>query len=184
MFVFFFWLRGMWSLGSPTREGTHTVCIGRPSLNQGTTREVLIFDIDFYIVEQGETCYTIICSLFCYKYTQNVRIFCLPLTEVVRSFKRLPLCASLYPLSQCPRDHINQSRPPGTPGVLSGGNFRLQASLLGPSLCPCSHSPETPSCERLTPIAMFSHEPRGCRGKPERLVPEAVRKGARHRERR
>ena len=67
--------------------------------------------------------YTIICSLFCYKYTQNVRIFCLPLTGVVRSFRRLPLCMSSRGLSQCPCDHINRSRPPGSPGILSGGNF-------------------------------------------------------------
>ena len=65
----------MRSLSSPTRERTHTLCIGRPSLNHGTTREVLIFDIDFYIVEQGKKCYTIICSLFCYKYTQMLEFF-------------------------------------------------------------------------------------------------------------
>nr|CAI9699544.1 unnamed protein product [Rangifer tarandus platyrhynchus] len=76
---------------------------------------------------------------------------------VARSFKRLPLCTSSYRLSQCPRDHISQSRPPETLGILSGGKSRLCVSLSGPSLCPCPHSPETPSCERLTPVAMLSH---------------------------
>ena len=39
--LWFFWLRGMWDPSSPTRDWTCTPCIGRWSLNHGTTREVL-----------------------------------------------------------------------------------------------------------------------------------------------
>ena len=39
-YVLAFWLRGMWDLSSPTRDRTHTPCIGRQSLNHRTTREV------------------------------------------------------------------------------------------------------------------------------------------------
>ena len=38
----FFWLQGMWDLSSPTRDRTHTPCIGRQSLNHWTAREVSI----------------------------------------------------------------------------------------------------------------------------------------------
>ena len=33
------WLQGVWDLSCPTRDGTHTLCIGRLSLNHWTTRE-------------------------------------------------------------------------------------------------------------------------------------------------
>ena len=36
-----FWPRGMWDLSSLTRDGTHTRCVGRQSLNHWTTNEVL-----------------------------------------------------------------------------------------------------------------------------------------------
>ena len=35
-----FWPRGMWGLGSLTRDRTHNPCIGRHSLNHWTAREV------------------------------------------------------------------------------------------------------------------------------------------------
>ena len=54
----------MRSLSSPTRERTHTLCIGRPGLNHGTIREVLIFDIDLYIVEQGKKNATLLYAPF------------------------------------------------------------------------------------------------------------------------
>ena len=38
-----FWLQGMWNLSSPTRDQTHISYIGRWSLNQWTTKEVLFF---------------------------------------------------------------------------------------------------------------------------------------------
>ena len=38
--VLVFWPRGMWDLSSPTRDQTHTPCIGRRSLNHWTAREV------------------------------------------------------------------------------------------------------------------------------------------------
>ena len=34
------WPRGMWDFSSPTRDQTHTPCIGRRSLNHWTPREV------------------------------------------------------------------------------------------------------------------------------------------------
>ena len=39
-FCLVFWPRGMWDLSSPTRDQTHTSCIGRQSLNHWTAREV------------------------------------------------------------------------------------------------------------------------------------------------
>ena len=47
-YVLFFWLRGMWDFISPTRDGTHTPCIGRQKsspLDQ-TARGVPIYTID------------------------------------------------------------------------------------------------------------------------------------------
>ena len=35
-----FWPRGMWDLSSPTRDRTHTSCIGRRSPNHCATKEV------------------------------------------------------------------------------------------------------------------------------------------------
>lgn len=45
-------------------ENTHRLHWKAKSFNQGTTKEVLIFDIDFYIVEQGETCYILLYAPF------------------------------------------------------------------------------------------------------------------------
>ena len=39
-YVLVSWLWGMWDLRSPIRDQTHTLCIGRWSLNHWTTREV------------------------------------------------------------------------------------------------------------------------------------------------
>ena len=39
-FCFGFWPQGMWDISSPTRDQTHTPCIGRQSLNHWTAREV------------------------------------------------------------------------------------------------------------------------------------------------
>ena len=50
-FIFLFlWPRGMWDLSSPTRNQTHTLFIGRQSLNDWTDREVprLFSFIDYY----------------------------------------------------------------------------------------------------------------------------------------
>ena len=38
--AFFFFFFGVWNLSSLTRDQTHTLCIGRWSLNPWTTREV------------------------------------------------------------------------------------------------------------------------------------------------
>ena len=48
-FALVFWPRGMWDLSSPTRDWTHTPCIGRWSLNHWTVREVpnLLFKTQF-----------------------------------------------------------------------------------------------------------------------------------------
>ena len=40
-YILVFWPGGMWNFSSPTRDWTHTPCIGRGSLNHWTTREVL-----------------------------------------------------------------------------------------------------------------------------------------------
>ena len=39
-YVLVFWPRGMWDLGSPTRDQTRIWCIGRQSLDHCTAREV------------------------------------------------------------------------------------------------------------------------------------------------
>ena len=39
-YVLVFWREGMWDLSSPTRDQTCTLCLGRPSFNHWTTREV------------------------------------------------------------------------------------------------------------------------------------------------
>ena len=39
-YLLVFWLRGMWDLGSLTRDRTRTPCIGRRSLNHWTTKKV------------------------------------------------------------------------------------------------------------------------------------------------
>ena len=39
-YVLVFWPEGMWDLSSPTRDQTCTLCLGRPSFNRWTTREV------------------------------------------------------------------------------------------------------------------------------------------------
>ena len=38
-YVLALWPRGMWDLSSPTRDRTHTPCIGRRSLNHWATRK-------------------------------------------------------------------------------------------------------------------------------------------------
>ena len=43
--VLVFWLQSMWDLSSQTKDGTHTLCIGRWSLNQWTPREVPTWNI-------------------------------------------------------------------------------------------------------------------------------------------
>ena len=40
-FFFFFWLRDMWDLSSPTRVRTHTPAVEVWSLNHWTAKEVL-----------------------------------------------------------------------------------------------------------------------------------------------
>ena len=49
-YVLFFWPQGVWDLSPPTRDRTHTPCIGRRSLNHWTAREVpsLIFKEKFF----------------------------------------------------------------------------------------------------------------------------------------
>ena len=45
-----FWLQGMWDLSSLNRDRTGTPCIGKPSLNHWTAREVpgVSFNVVFY----------------------------------------------------------------------------------------------------------------------------------------
>ena len=51
LFCFGFCLWGMWDLSCPTRDQTHTLCIGGQSLNHWTTREVSYFLlIIFYFI--------------------------------------------------------------------------------------------------------------------------------------
>ena len=40
LYILVFWLWYMWDLSSPTRDQTHTPCIGRRSLNHWTIREI------------------------------------------------------------------------------------------------------------------------------------------------
>ena len=39
--ILFFWPQGMWDPSSPTRDGTHTPCIGKQSLNHQTKKPFL-----------------------------------------------------------------------------------------------------------------------------------------------
>ena len=68
-YVLVFWPRGMWDLGSPTRDRTRTLCIGRRSLNHWTAREVprLIFLI----------CTFLYCITFSVKLNKNTSSECL-----------------------------------------------------------------------------------------------------------
>ena len=52
----FFWLRGMWDLTSPTRDRTHTHFIGRQSLNYWTTREVPLHSQSHFMAQNGCCC--------------------------------------------------------------------------------------------------------------------------------
>ena len=47
--IVIFWPQGMWDLGSPSRDGTWTPCIGRRSLNHWTTRDVPVVQIHLAI---------------------------------------------------------------------------------------------------------------------------------------
>ena len=49
-YVLVFWLQGMWGLSSLTRDGTHTSCIGRWSLNHWTAREVPRLILWFFMI--------------------------------------------------------------------------------------------------------------------------------------
>ena len=44
----------MWDLGSLTRDGTHTPCIGRRSLNHWTTREVPVIALNLFLSRKTE----------------------------------------------------------------------------------------------------------------------------------
>ena len=39
-YVLVFWPQGMWNLNSPTRDQTHTPCVGRRNLNHWTAQDV------------------------------------------------------------------------------------------------------------------------------------------------
>ena len=53
-YVLVFWPQGMWDLGSLTRDGTHTPCIGRRSLNHWTTREVPVIALNLFLSRKTE----------------------------------------------------------------------------------------------------------------------------------
>ena len=52
-YVLVFWPQGMWDLSSPTRDWTHTSCIGRQTLNHWATREVHKREDSWWV---GATC--------------------------------------------------------------------------------------------------------------------------------
>ena len=52
-YVLVFWPWGMWDLSSPTRDQTHTPCIGKRSLNHWTAREVPALLKFLIIFKQG-----------------------------------------------------------------------------------------------------------------------------------
>ena len=52
-YVWNFWPQGMWDPSSPTRDQTHTLCIGKQSHNNWTAKEILnypIFDDDVELI--------------------------------------------------------------------------------------------------------------------------------------
>ena len=56
-YVLVFWPQAMWDLSSPTRDRTHTLCIGRRSLNHWTAREVPdIVNLASWFFPQGPGC--------------------------------------------------------------------------------------------------------------------------------
>ena len=44
----------MWDLGSLTRDGTHSSCIGRRSLNHWTTKEVPVVALNLFLSRKTE----------------------------------------------------------------------------------------------------------------------------------
>ena len=54
MYIYIFWPQGMWNLSSPIRNWTHTLCIGRQSLNHWINREVpyIIYMYNWVSVKQ------------------------------------------------------------------------------------------------------------------------------------
>ena len=49
-YVLVFWPRGMWDLGSLTRNPTHTPCTGRESLNHWTTRKIPTYNFNLHVL--------------------------------------------------------------------------------------------------------------------------------------
>ena len=49
-YVLVFWPRGMWDLGSLTRDLTHTPCTGRQSLNHWTTRKIPTYNFNLHVL--------------------------------------------------------------------------------------------------------------------------------------
>ena len=45
-----FWPRGMWDLGSLTRDPTHMPCTGRQSLNHWTTRKIPTYNFNLHVL--------------------------------------------------------------------------------------------------------------------------------------
>ena len=60
-FILVFWPWGICDLGSPTRDQTHTPCIGRQSLNHWTTREVPLGSLLQTPQSLGESCDCYLC---------------------------------------------------------------------------------------------------------------------------
>ena len=57
-YILHFWLQDMGDLSFPTRDQTHTLCIGRRSLNHWTTWEVCVLDLN----RGGGSVYVYICQ--------------------------------------------------------------------------------------------------------------------------
>ena len=63
---FRFWPRGMWDLSSPTRNRTHTPCIGRQSLNHWAARKTCYFLFCTYHKPTLLSAFTCILSINCH----------------------------------------------------------------------------------------------------------------------
>ena len=102
----------MWDLSSPTRDGTHTFCIGKQNLSQQNIRQgpILLFSVE----------------------TMNAISFLYLLSKLELKFTPSILYRSLYPLLSIPSFYIYLFSPsPGSQGQNPGYLPAFQSTRQG-----------------------------------------------------